>query len=84
MKKLYMRTIVGFSGRDCVLIILFQLYGSKTRLSEGNLFWVGQYGTPSCNLHTGRRTNLILNNLIQLLSNLSKIIPSWKAADIIL
>ena len=35
--------IVGSSGRNCVLIILFQLYGSKTGLFESNLFWVGQY-----------------------------------------
>ena len=41
MKKPYMRTITGFSGRDCVLIILFQLHGSKAGLFEGNLFWVG-------------------------------------------
>ena len=43
MKKPYTRTIIGSSGRDCVLIILFQLYGSKAGLFEGNLFWVGQY-----------------------------------------
>ena len=43
MKKLYIRTIKGFSGRDCVLIIIFQLYSSKTGLFEGNLFWMGQY-----------------------------------------
>ena len=42
MKKLYMHTIIGSSGRDCVLTILFQLYGSKAGLFEGNLFWVGQ------------------------------------------
>ena len=42
MKKLYMRTIMDSSGRDCVLIILFQLYGCKTGLFEGNLFWIGQ------------------------------------------
>ena len=43
MKKPFMRTIMGFSGRDCILIILFQLYGFKTGLFEGNLFWMGQY-----------------------------------------
>ena len=37
MKKLYMRIIVGSSRRDCVLIILFQLHGSKAELFEGNL-----------------------------------------------
>ena len=39
MKKLYIRTIVSSSARDCVLIILFQLYGSKARLFKGDLFW---------------------------------------------
>ena len=44
MKKQYMRTITGSSGRDCVLIILFQLYGTKAGIfKEGNLFWVGHY-----------------------------------------
>ena len=47
MKKLYMHTIIGSSGRDCVLIILFQFYDSRARLVESNLFWVGQYGPPS-------------------------------------
>ena len=42
MKKPYMRTIIGSSGGDCVLVILFQLYGYKGGLFEGNLFWVGQ------------------------------------------
>ena len=59
MKKPYMRTIIGSSGRDCVLIILFQFYDSKARLFESNLFWVGQYDTK-LNLHIGRRTNQIL------------------------
>ena len=36
MKKLYMRTIIGSSGKDCVLIILFQLYGFKTGFFEVN------------------------------------------------
>ena len=58
MKKLYMRTIIGYSGRDCVLIILFQLYGSKTGPFQVNLFWLGKYDPP--NLHIGRRTNPIL------------------------
>ena len=38
-----MCTITGSFGRDCVLIILFQLHGSKAGLFEGNLFCVGQY-----------------------------------------
>ena len=28
LEKPHMRTIKGSSGKDCVLIILFQLYGS--------------------------------------------------------
>ena len=38
-----MRTIIGSSARDRVLMILFQLYGTKARVFEGNLFWFGQY-----------------------------------------
>ena len=51
MKKLYMCTIIGYSGRDCVLIMLFQLYGSKAGLFQVDLFWVGK---------KRRRTNQIL------------------------
>ena len=47
MKMPCMCTNIGSSGRDCVLIISIQLYGSKAGLTEGNSFWVGQYGTPS-------------------------------------
>ena len=43
MKKPYMRTTIGSSGRDCVLIMLFQLCDSKAWLFESDLFWVGQY-----------------------------------------
>ena len=43
MKKLYMRTNIGSSERDSVLIILYQLYGSKADLFDGNLLWVSQY-----------------------------------------
>ena len=46
MKKPYMRTIIGSSGRDCVFIMLFPLYGSKTGLIQDNLFRVGQYDSP--------------------------------------
>ena len=53
-----MNTIVGSSRRDCVIVILFQLYGSKAGLFEGDLFWVGQYD-PTPNLHIERRTNSI-------------------------
>ena len=38
-----MLTIIGSSGRNCVLIILFQLYSSKAGLFENNLILVGQY-----------------------------------------
>ena len=67
MKKPYVRTITGSSGRDCVLIIQFQLYGSKVGLFEDGLFWVGQYDSPPPPLssqplshHIGRKTNAIL------------------------
>ena len=46
MKKPYMCTIIGSSGWEFVLIILFQLYGSKAGLFESDLFWVGQYDPP--------------------------------------
>ena len=54
-----MHTIIGSSGTDCILIILFQLYGTKGGLFEGNLFWVGQYEYDPPRLHIGRRTNPI-------------------------
>ena len=38
-----MCTIIGFSGRDCVSIILFQLYDSKTGFLGSTLFWAVQY-----------------------------------------
>ena len=41
-----MRTIIGSSGMDCVLVILFQLYGTKAEFFEGNLFGFGQYDHP--------------------------------------
>ena len=41
-----MDTIICSSGRGCVLIFLFQLYGTKAGLVEGTLFWVGQYDHP--------------------------------------
>ena len=72
MKKPYKGTIICSSGRDCVLIILFQLEDSKADLFEGDLLRVGQYDPP--NLHAGRT--------VQFLSNLSKIIQN--TADIIL
>ena len=41
MKKSNMRTQLQVPVKGTVLIILFHLYGSKTALFEGNLFWVG-------------------------------------------
>ena len=41
-----MHTIIGSSRRECVLVILFQLYGSRAELFEGDLFTVGQYDLP--------------------------------------
>ena len=38
-----MCTIVGSSGMNCILIISFQLCGTKAGLFEGNLFWLGQF-----------------------------------------
>ena len=58
MKKPYICTIIGASGRDCALVILFQIYGSKTSVFDGNLFWVGQYDPP--NLHIEKKTNPML------------------------
>ena len=56
MKKRYIRTIIRFSGKDCVLIILFQLFGSKTRLFKTIYSrWV----IVPANLHIGITTNPI-------------------------
>ena len=38
-----MRTIIGSSGRDYVLIISFQIYVTNAGLFDSNLFWFGQY-----------------------------------------
>ena len=77
-----MHTIIGSSGSNCVLIILFQLYGSKARLLEGDLMWVVQYDSPTFILEE----ELIQYkcNLIKLLSTISEIIPCQKVVDIIL
>ena len=58
MKKLYLRTIIDSSGRDCVLMILFQLSGSKDGLFES--IFAGWITMTTLNLHSGRRTNPIL------------------------
>ena len=67
MKKQFMRTVIGSSGRDCVLIILFQLCVSKAGLFERNFFWVGHYDSL-LNLNIGRRTNPILIKLNTILT----------------
>ena len=86
MEKPNMCTIIGSSGRDCVLITLFQLYGSKAGLFQDRLFWVDQYDSLS-----PHQTFILEDKLIQyqyklmrLLSSLFKVIPSQKTADIIL
>ena len=38
-----MRTIIGSSGRDYLLIISFQIYDTKAGHFDINLFWFGQY-----------------------------------------
>ena len=38
MKKLYAHIIIGSSGRECVFIMLLQLYDSRAGLNEGDLF----------------------------------------------
>ena len=77
-----MHTIIGSPGRDCILIILFQVYGSRDGVFEGYFILEGQYDHQ--NFHIGRKTNTILIYLNTFLSNLSKLIPSQKTADIIL
>ena len=54
-----MHKIIGSSARDCVLIILFQLNGSKAG------FFESQYDPPPLHLklHIGKRTNPILIQL---------------------
>ena len=61
MKKMYMRTIIGSSGGDCVLMILFQLNDSKA--GPFKVIYSGWIKMTCPNLHTGRRTNLILIQL---------------------
>ena len=82
MKKPYIHTIVRSYGKECVLTILFQLYGSKAGLFDSNLFWVGHCTPPTFILE--EQLIQYLYNSLQFLSNLSKIIPSQETADIIL
>ena len=91
IKKPYMRKIKVSSVRD-VLIILLQLYGSKDKLFEDNLFWVGQYDPPPP--LPPSPSNFILeeelirnNTIIQILStlsNLPKLTQSQKNAGMVL
>ena len=37
------KLIMSFYGKECVLVVLFQRYGSMAGFFESNLFWVGQY-----------------------------------------
>ena len=74
-----MGTFIGPCGRDCVLIILFQFYGTKAELFVGILLWVGQYD-PYPQPSYWKKSQSNIN--IQFLSNLFKIIPSQKTADI--
>ena len=60
MKKPYVHTIIGSSGRDCVLIILFQLYGCKAEPFEDSLFWVGHYDLPHLQPSYWEKTNAML------------------------
>ena len=46
-----MCTIIGYSGRGHVLIILFELYGFTAGLHQFNLLWVGNHEhSPSAKL----------------------------------
>ena len=62
-----MRPILGYSGRDCVLINFFQLYALG--LSFFKLIYSGWINNdpPPLYLHIGRRTNpiLILNTILK-------------------
>ena len=68
MKKPYLRTIIRSSGKDCVLMILFLLYGSTAGLFDSNLFRVGQC-TPQ-NFILEEQLIQYLDNLMQFLINL--------------
>ena len=73
-----MPTIICSSRRGCVLIILFQLYGSKAGLFEDNLFWLGHSITASPPPPTSILGEELKYNSMQFLSSLSKIILSQK------
>ena len=54
-----MHSITGSSGRNCVLIIFFQLYGSNAGFFEGNIFWLGQYDPQTIILEEESNINII-------------------------
>ena len=61
MKKPSMHTIIGLSGRDSVLMVLFQLYGTKAGHFKVTCSGGGGVNmTPTHILHIGRRANPIL------------------------
>ena len=85
-----MRKIKVSSVRD-VLIILLQLYGSKDKRFEDNLFWVGQYDPSPPPLPPSSfilEEELIRNNtiiqILSTLSNLPKLTQSQKNAGMVL
>ena len=57
MKKLYMHAIIGSSGKDCVLIILFQLDGSMPGLFK--VLYSGWVSMTPPNLLSGRNARQI-------------------------
>ena len=60
---IYMHTIMSSSGRDFVLIILFQLYRTNAGLFKVICSgWISM--TPPHNLHIGRRANPILETYL--------------------
>ena len=91
MKQPHMCTIIGSSGSNCALIILFQLYGSKAELLK--VIYSGWSVLPSApppppplppTFILEEELVQYQYNLIQFLSNLSKTIPHQKTTDIIL
>ena len=59
LKNLFMHTIIGSSGRDCVLIILFSFMALRLGfLKVIYSGWVNMISTV--NLHIGKRTNPLL------------------------
>ena len=87
MKQPHMCTIIGSSGSNCALIILFQLYGSKAELLKviySGWFVLPPAPPPPPTFILEEELVQYQYNLIQFLSNLSKTIPHQKTTDIIL